>query len=269
MRKFLGFAILLIISLLIPLSVFGKSIKAQTPRPLPTIKPSRPAIDITQEKERRREELRIKIEERLEANRTRVQERLELKQATREARLAQLSQKRLSLIKAYFERLVLRLESAIARLEKLIQRIESRLAIYKQQEPGIDTLEIENKIADAMSLLEDAKMDLEAASGNIDEVLTSDNPKEAFVEVRNIIKGIKTKLVEVHRILVHTIGDIKGLRVGNTSEVEEPSSLTESPSATSSATVEPTETATPTIEPSPTETATPTVEPTPTESPST
>ena len=45
-------------------------------------------------------------------------------------------------------------------------------------------------------------------------MLENDDPKEAFLVIKNTIKEIKSDLVEVHQLLVHLIGDIKGLRVG-------------------------------------------------------
>lgn len=125
---------------------------------------------------------------------------------------ARLTEKRQQLIRQFFQRMVKRLEAAINRLEKLILRIESRLAKLESQ--GEDVSKIKTEIADAKTKLDETKTDLGLAKSKLETVLESDSPKEAFKEVKNLIKGVKTQLIEVHRILVHVIGDIKGLHVG-------------------------------------------------------
>jgi hypothetical protein len=77
----------------------------------------------------------------------------------------------------------------------------------------------------------------------VESFLDNDDPKTAFAEVREIIQQIKVNLIEVHRTLVHVIGDIKGLRVGT--EVKPSPSPEPSPVVTP----EPTETPTPTPTP--------------------
>ncbi|MFZ5365703.1 MAG: hypothetical protein ACOZBZ_00235 [Patescibacteria group bacterium] len=125
---------------------------------------------------------------------------------------ARLTEKRQQFIRQFFNQMVKRLEAAIARLEKLISRIESRLAKLESQ--GEDVSKIKTEVADAKTKLAKAKADLEKAKNKLETVLASDDPKAAFGEVRTLIKGVKSQLIEVHRILVHVIGDIKGLRVG-------------------------------------------------------
>ena len=125
---------------------------------------------------------------------------------------AKLTEKRQQLIRQFFFRMVKRLGAAITRLEKLILRIESRLAKLESQ--GEDVSKIKIEVADAKTKLVKTKEDLELAKTKLEDVLISEDPKAAFAEVKNLIKGVKTQLIEVHRILVHVIGDIKGLHVG-------------------------------------------------------
>lgn len=153
-------------------------------------------------------ELRKQLrEERLEN----VKEKIAERKASQEAKLTDLRKEK---IKSYFSKLQRRLLAAIERLEKLIDRIESRLAKIKEENGNVNTTQITTKIAEAKQLLESAKADLQTANDNLDDILESDDPKEAFGVVRSSVKSIKEKLVQVHRILVHFIGDIKGLRVG-------------------------------------------------------
>lgn len=154
---------------------------------------------------------------------------------------ARLTERRQRLIQAFFDRMVKRLEAAIARLEKLISRIQSRLD--KIEAEGIDVSAIQEDINRATSKLNEAKADLATAQASIEEMLSAEDPKAAFANVRTAIRAVKNDLIEVHRILVHLIGDIRGLRVGQ----EEGQ-----PMGTPAPTEEPTTTPTPTTEPTPT-----------------
>jgi len=153
-------------------------------------------------------ETRREMAERL---RIEIKNRVEEKRATQEAKL---NEKRSSAIKVYFSRLSLRLTATIQRLEKLTLRIESRVEKIEEDNQEIDTSVIKEDIDKAKTLLDDANLKLAAAQENIDAVIASDDPKEAFSVIRQTIKDIKDDLVETHKILVHTIGNIRGLRVG-------------------------------------------------------
>jgi len=254
MKKLL-ISLLIAIPLLVPSALSAKKTNAlTTPSPKPTsLGQSKNFNELRQIK---REELR-----------QRILERTTIRNERKEAKTQALDAKKQDIIRSYFTRMVSRMNDVIARINILIQRIESRLAVIKSE--GGDTSKIQPEIDKAKTLLLEAQADLDAASGNIELILSSNDPKAAFSEIRNTIKGVKTKLVEVHKILVHTIGDIKGLRVGvgNTNESESEASA--SPTAT--ATAVPSVTATPTVEPTATSTptSTPTIEPsvTPTATP--
>lgn len=164
-----------------------------------------------------REEKKAEIQARLEERKQLIQERkdeiklrIEQKRATRQAQLTERKRER---VRTYFGRLAGRFDAAITRLEILIERIESRVA--KLSESGeIDTSDVEEQLADAKELLNEASADLQAAVDSLNEVLDANDPKAAFEVVRETITNIKSKLKDVHSILVHTIGDIKGLHEG-------------------------------------------------------
>ncbi|MBI4153393.1 hypothetical protein HY503_00115 [Candidatus Woesebacteria bacterium] len=141
--------------------------------------------------------------------RQQIQVRNEERRATMEARLTLIRRERL---RNFFNRLIRRLEAAIARLERLIARIESRIA--KMEGEDIDTAPITKQVNDAKALLADAKEELAKTKDNFEDLLSSDKPRVVFKQVRENIGNIKKMLKEVHRILVHVVGDIKGLRVG-------------------------------------------------------
>jgi septal ring factor EnvC (AmiA/AmiB activator) len=132
--------------------------------------------------------------------------------ATIEARL---NTRKKEIIRNHFLRMTKRLEAAINRLNRLITRIESRIAKIEANNKDINTEPIKKDIQKAKDKLLLATNKLNEAKIKIDGLLESNTPKETFTEVRNMIQEIKKDLVEVHRLLVKVIGDIKGLRVGN------------------------------------------------------
>ena len=146
--------------------------------------------------------------------REQVQAKNEERKATIAARLTEVRRER---IRNFFNRLVKRLEAAIIRLERLITRIESRIAKIEAADEDIDTSPITEQVNDAKVKLGDAKTELQEVKDVFESLLTSDDPKEVFETVREKIMNIKEDLIEIHRILVHVVGDIKGLRVGATS----------------------------------------------------
>jgi len=158
-------------------------------------RPSTPSILRPQQKEQTRE---------------RIQKRI----ATIEGRL---KERKANIIRNFFNRLVKRLEAAIARLEKLIARIEARLDKIEAANEDINTTKIRKDVNQAKEKLISARATLGQAKDKFENLPPSDTPKEVFAEARDLIQEVKKQLIEVHRILVKIIGDIKGLRVGTTS----------------------------------------------------
>ena len=142
-----------------------------------------------------------------------VREAAQERVATIEARLGA---RKKEIIRNHFLRMTKRLEAAINRLNRLITRIESRIAKIEANNKDINAEPIKKDIQKAKDKLLLATNKLNEVKIKIDDVLQSNTPKEAFAEAKNMIQEIKKDLVEVHRLLVKVIGDIKGLRVGNT-----------------------------------------------------
>ncbi len=140
-----------------------------------------------------------------------VRERVETKKATMAAKLTARKQAN---VQSQWQKLDTRLSAIIARLETLIERIESRVAMIANSGENIDTTGVETSLMEAKSLLGQTEADLLAANSLLEEVLASDDPKLAFSVVAEAIKEIRINIVEIHKILVLTIGDIRGLRVG-------------------------------------------------------
>lgn len=152
-----------------------------------------------------REQLRLRQEE--------IREQIQERRVTIRARISEVRRER---IRRFFARLIKRFEAAITRLEKLISRIESRLDKIESENEDVDTASIRDELVKAKEKLNSAQEAIADAEASLEEILSSEDPKEAFKAVRDLIRGIKNELMDVHRILVHVIGDIRGLRVGVT-----------------------------------------------------
>lgn len=151
--------------------------------------------------------------EMLQARKAAIQERIETHRATVAARIAA---RRITLIERFFDRMVRRIEAAIARLNGLIARIESRIDRIGTEDEDIDTSAVEVEVETAKDKLASASAAFNEAKTSLDDILDSEDPKEEFASLRDLIKEIKYGLMDVHTILVHLIGDIRGLRVGVT-----------------------------------------------------
>lgn len=215
MKKFFKISLVVLFLFLVVSPVLAISIEPATPS----------SVISRQEK---LEEIRARVRERKEAIRLEIQER----QATRAARLAE---KRKERIRAFFNRLTRRMEAAINRLERLISRIKSRLDKIEAADEDINTSTVRDTLDEAEIKLASASAALSETETALEDILSAKDPKEAFTDVSDLIKGIKQQLIEIHRILVHVIGDIKGLRVGQGSPQPEASpspEITPSPEAT-------------------------------------
>ena len=144
---------------------------------------------------------------------------VELKRATATARISLIRREK---IRAHWARMVTRIEAMMARLEKLIGRIERRIAVIESSNEDLDTTQPQADIAEAKGLLDESQTSLQAAQDDIEAVIGNPDPKAAFKQVIDTIGGIKKNLVEIHRLLVQAIGDIKGLRVGTPTETPTP-----------------------------------------------
>ncbi len=127
---------------------------------------------------------------------------------------AALSEKRKEQIRNLFSRLIKRLEAAIDRLENLITRIESRLEKIETGQEGLDIEAIKSELQAVKERLIAVNSALTDASASLEEILDSENPRESFNSVRDLIKGLKSELQAVHQSLTQIIGKIRGLRVG-------------------------------------------------------
>lgn len=124
-------------------------------------------------------------------------------------------------IRNYFNKMISRIEAVVDRLEVLITNIESRVEIISTNDSEIDVTPVEIELSNAKDLLSTVDSDVILLKSEIENVILSDDPKANFVTVKDMISEIKNNLKEVHNILVQVIGDIRGLRIGNTNNLNE------------------------------------------------
>lgn len=123
-------------------------------------------------------------------------------------------------IMSHFGKMKVRLEALVERIEILINRLDSRI-LKTDTLTGEDKLDTEKAKEDIdLAKLKLAKVKLLITNLTIDDTLNSETPKETFAGVSDEIKLIKTELKEIHVLLVQTIGDLRGLRVGDTNNEE-------------------------------------------------
>jgi hypothetical protein len=160
----------------------------------------------TGERETVREEIRANIQE---------------KTATVQARLTE--RKKIT-VQNYFSRITRRITAAINRLYLLIDRIESRLLKIEQQDSNVDLSLIKKDVNSAKAMLDQAATESGSIKTEMEQIVESVTPKDDFNNIKESVTAVKETLIEVHQMLVKVIGDIKGLRVGNSST---PSATTE------------------------------------------
>lgn len=147
--------------------------------------------------------------------RTEVRATIEAKREENQNRITAVRRER---IRSFFGKMVVRIEATIERLEKLIERLETRITSIKTAEEDLNTTKAENAIKEAKTTIEKAKAELTLLKAELEELLASDEPKLVFGQIQDSLKTIKDYLKETHVLLVQTIGEIRGLRVGDTNE---------------------------------------------------
>ncbi len=117
-------------------------------------------------------------------------------------------QKRKDTIKSYFNNMVRKIQAAINREIKLADRIESRL--NKLASAGKDVVALQVKLADARIAIKDAQKYLDDAKIQMETILKSDDVKQAFQDVKVLIKNAVEKVKLAHQKLVDVVNSMKG-----------------------------------------------------------
>ncbi|MDP1710264.1 MAG: hypothetical protein Q8L28_01480 [bacterium] len=123
-------------------------------------------------------------------------------------------EEKLEKMRKFFGVMIKRYEAAVARLERLIGKIESRVGKIKEEYPAKNVSGIEAQITTAKSKLALIPPKIEELKADFEALLVSETPKESFKSLAKDIRAVKSDLKSIHKILVHVIGDIKGLKFG-------------------------------------------------------
>jgi len=130
----------------------------------------------------------------------------ELKEKRDEQR-EKLLEKRKERTLAYAERMTKRLNAALDRIKKLGDRVDSRIS--KLKERGVDTTRAEELMGEARISVSVAREGVVNAKAAIVAALELENPKEAFEEVRRIVKGVVENIKSAHMATVEAIKALK------------------------------------------------------------
>lgn len=117
-------------------------------------------------------------------------------------------------IEAYFERVMKRLDAALNRMTKLGDRVASRI-MKLEGERGVNLSDARAKLELARKEIAGGQAAIIEAKGLIASLLASDNPREIFGNVKDIIRKTVESIREAHRALVETLKAAKaasGLR---------------------------------------------------------
>lgn len=121
-------------------------------------------------------------------------------------------------IRKYAGRMITKIEALIVRLNKLAERLETRIAKIKLNKNNLDTTQAEADLSNAKLKLTEANSKLDTIKLNLEATLSSGNPKEENQRVKTSLTELKSILKEAHLLMVHSIGELKGLRVGDSKE---------------------------------------------------
>ncbi len=158
-----------------------------------------------------RENLKTKVETerntlkaKVETARDEAKQKIQTVKQEAKERLAQNAADR---VKKHVEIVTRRLSAALDRLTKLADRLDSRMD--KLEERGVE-------LNRARTLLETARTEIRNARTAVAElpvavaaVITSDNPKESFAKVRELVSQTEASVKKAHKALVDAIAAVK------------------------------------------------------------
>lgn len=146
--------------------------------------------------EKKKNELKERIE-------TRKEERL-VKQEEHKERLSAQAQMRLS---SYAERIVTRMTTVIERMYSVTERTASR--IQKMEEAGIDVTEMRIQHGEVYKLIEKSREYVALISEVTIDTLTSENPEDQKGEIRESVTLAKESIREIHIALMETVREMQ------------------------------------------------------------
>lgn len=159
-----------------------------------------------QELRQKQQALQQEAKQKREAFKNEARERVE-------AMKKKLGEERAKRIDQFFNQMVRKFENAIDRLNNLADRIESRL--NKTEAAGNDISKQRDMLKSARDKIAAVESALSDAKAQFGAMAKSENPKEAFRKVKELVRGVAQKVKDAHRALVDVVNSIKGLRLGD------------------------------------------------------
>lgn len=135
-----------------------------------------------------------------------VQNRIQVR---REERVGILAEARLRRIEAYGQRIIDRNEAAIERIESFISRLEKRLDLLEDVNPNIDTTASREALAEAKTILEEARQEMDEAIDKIVDLLENEEPQDIFALVKESVNSLAQKIRQAHAKVVEAISLLK------------------------------------------------------------
>ena len=93
-----------------------------------------------------------------------------------------------------------------ARFDAIIARIESR--IVKLNAQNVDTTSAQNRLQEAKASLAIANEQLNGI-GSIRDAVSSEKPREAFIEIRKKLMDVRTSFIDTRTALIDTVALLK------------------------------------------------------------
>jgi hypothetical protein len=180
---------------------------------------------MTEELLRRKDEIRTQVDtikhsvtdriqmqkERLHERATHLSDRLEAKRVEmgerKSERQAMLAERHQDRILEHVKQLVRRLSAAIERMKILAGRLQSR--IDKLTERGLDMTDEQILLDTALDHIASASTDVDAIEDAVIEMLNSDDPRNAFEKVKELVRTTIQSVKDAHKSLVEAIRSVK------------------------------------------------------------
>ena len=93
----------------------------------------------------------------------------------------------------------------------MIDRVDSRITKLEEKfvDKGLDLSNSKRLLEVARSEVVSARADVSAVEGAVAGALNTDNPKESFAKVRELIKSATESVKSAHRALIEAVKEVK------------------------------------------------------------
>ncbi|MCA9365875.1 hypothetical protein KC723_03185 [Candidatus Kaiserbacteria bacterium] len=109
------------------------------------------------------------------------------------------------------------MDATINRLNNISERLESRIA--KIQNGGSDVTGAESSLQQAKLRISEAQLKIASIDSEIYNFVTSENPRENWLELKNIYRAVKESISLAHKELVTTVAQLKNTSTNNSLEI--------------------------------------------------